>query len=706
LVSDQGDLTARPVGDQPIDDAGQDELGREVFVLGLREEIRDSPVEGFVIGVTGDWGAGKTSVVNMAVGPLAEDPGYRVVRFNPWLFSGAPQLVEHFFAEISSQLREAGRRGKGERLDRLSDAINSYADTLDPLRFAPGVDAAVRAGKASAGALKKLSRQPQSAHDKKERLDALLAEHDQRLVIVIDDIDRLVDDEIRDVMRLVRLVGDFPNTVYVLAYAPAIVSKALGGQEGYAVGQAYLEKIVQVTHPVPAIDPDRLSKLLFARLDAALDGVQVELDADHWSAVYSAIRPYFRTLRDVVRYANATRSPVRQLISELDPADILGLEALRMFESAVWTRIEGLAEALTNPSGSYFIDRDREKADELIRAARDRAEHHDRVSDLLLALFPISGRALGGSNYGSDWMASWRRRGRVAHIENLRVYLARQVSSSGASRTLVEQIVAAMPDPAEARDILAGVEDDRLEAVLNRLADYEEQLPLAAAASIPVLYELRGRLPDRGPRFFDVEPEIHIGRVVYRIVKGATPAQVGDMLAATLSHLALLSDRFSVLRTMGWRSERADQLADPSQMDRYGGDILDDALSRSAEQLAAEPDLAALIYLMQDLRGQDSTSDWVRSRMSDETFALAVISENRREIRGSSGRHLHIRWDLLVELIGEKALIELVRALPDPDSWNRPLTADEAEMLKHARECAADPEAARQRMEELRSQYS
>jgi hypothetical protein len=75
-------------------------------------------------------------------------------------------------------------------------------------------------------------------------------------------------------------------------------------------------------------------------------------------------------------------------------------------------------------------------------------------------------------------------------------------------------------------------------------------------------------------------------------------------------------------------------------------------------------------------------------------------------IRGSSGRHLHVRWDLLVDLIGAKELIELVRALPDPESWNRPLTADEEEILKQARECAVDPEAASQRMEELRSQYS
>jgi hypothetical protein len=239
------------------------------------------------------------------------------VRFNPWLFSGTPQLIEHFFTELSSQLREAGRRGKREGLVRLSETLSGYVDILDPLRFVPGVDAAVRAGRASAGVFGHLGRKPTSAHEQKAVLDKLLGEHDERLVIVMDDIDRLTDSEIRDVMRLVRLVGDFPNTVYVLAYAPKAVARALGGEELVA-GQAYLEKIVQVTVPVPAIDPEQLSTLLSGRIEAALAGLSYELDREQWSSVYMGMRPFFRTLRDVLRYCNAVRSPARHLVAELD----------------------------------------------------------------------------------------------------------------------------------------------------------------------------------------------------------------------------------------------------------------------------------------------------------------------------------------------------------------------------------------------------
>jgi len=390
-----GDAAQRsaPAGDQPIDDLAQDELGRDRFVEALRDEVRHAPSDGFVIGVTGEWGSGKTSVINMALNPLAKEGGFRVVRFNPWLFSGTPQLVEHFFTELSSQLREAGRLVRGERLIHLSEAISGYADILDPLRFAPGVDAAVRAGRASAGFLARLGRKPTSALETKAALDRLLADHDERLVVVVDDIDRLTDLEIRDVMRLVRLVGDFPNTTYVLAYASAAVAQALAADKGQKIGQAYLEKIVQVTHAVPAIDPDQLSMLLFGRIEGALAGLSYELDREHWSAIYIGMRPYFRTMRDVLRYANAVRSPATGLVAELDVADILGLEALRIFEPTVWGRIDELAEALTKPD-QYFVNTDRDAADEQIRSLLTVAARPDHVRDLLRGLFPMTQRPL------------------------------------------------------------------------------------------------------------------------------------------------------------------------------------------------------------------------------------------------------------------------------------------------------------------------
>jgi hypothetical protein len=158
------------VGDQPLDELSQDRLGRKGFVGLLIEEVRCAPKSGFVIGVTGAWGSGKTSVINMAVNSLDHEPGYRVLRFNPWLFSGTPQLVEHFFTELAAQLREAGRQRKGERLTNLGATIARYGDLLDPLRFAPGVDTAVQASRFASRLLRGAGKEQTSVRSEKDTL--------------------------------------------------------------------------------------------------------------------------------------------------------------------------------------------------------------------------------------------------------------------------------------------------------------------------------------------------------------------------------------------------------------------------------------------------------------------------------------------------------------------------------------------------------
>lgn len=67
---------------------------------------------------------------------------------------------------------------------------------------------------------------------------------DQRIIVLIDDIDRLRREEVRELVKLVRLTGDFPNIVYVLAFDRKRVELALGDDD--ETGRAYLEKIVQV----------------------------------------------------------------------------------------------------------------------------------------------------------------------------------------------------------------------------------------------------------------------------------------------------------------------------------------------------------------------------------------------------------------------------------------------------------------------------
>ena len=93
------------VGDNPIRRQENDALGRFNIARSFAQQVLRLDVTcGVVVGILGPWGSGKTSFVNLARNEFtrADVP---ILDFNPWMFSGAEQLVESFFVEIAAQLK-------------------------------------------------------------------------------------------------------------------------------------------------------------------------------------------------------------------------------------------------------------------------------------------------------------------------------------------------------------------------------------------------------------------------------------------------------------------------------------------------------------------------------------------------------------------------------------------------------------------------
>jgi predicted KAP-like P-loop ATPase len=216
--------------DAPIRSLGEDRLGRRSFAQALAAEIMAAPVSrGYVMGLTGPWGSGKTSILNMTVDAL-EDRAI-VVHFNPWMFSGAEALVSSFFGEIGKQLAKK----KEEKLKKIASKLATYGHVLSPLAALAGAGNAVQGATAI---LQALSAEP-SVFEQRQELRTMLEGLDKRLIVVVDDVDRLRPGEVLDIVRLVRLVGDFPNTLYLLAFDRRRVEECLGEGDPQR-GRAYL----------------------------------------------------------------------------------------------------------------------------------------------------------------------------------------------------------------------------------------------------------------------------------------------------------------------------------------------------------------------------------------------------------------------------------------------------------------------------------
>lgn len=256
-------------GDAPLARDAPDVIGLREVATRVAEALAGLRTHAsLVIGIEGRWGSGKSSLlseIEQALGPLSAARPHSLVHFRPWLVGNRDALLEQLFADLERAidgvkagrgdttrvtLAQARRAGKAARkfaagLARAGSTVELAGDVAS---FAP----VKWGGKALATIGGWLGREPaaKSLDVLRARLVTALRALDHRIIVTIDDIDRLEPGEMIEVLRLVRSVGDLPGVLYLLCYDSAIL--AHGIKQAAAVnGQAYLEKIVQLTVPVP-----------------------------------------------------------------------------------------------------------------------------------------------------------------------------------------------------------------------------------------------------------------------------------------------------------------------------------------------------------------------------------------------------------------------------------------------------------------------
>ncbi|MBB3020844.1 energy-coupling factor transporter ATP-binding protein EcfA2 [Microvirga lupini] len=326
-----------PHPERPIQKTPDDRLDRSRFIGRLAAALVNPTTRkatGVVVGVTGPWGSGKSSILNLLQDHLeTQYEDALIVRFDPWLVSGRNDLIGEFLGELIGTIRaDAKRLGKYKK---LAANLADYGAQLAPIGnlWKPGF------GTILAGGLRSLK----DALSQKESLDVLrrrliddLDAIQGPIVVLIDEIDRVEDDEIRTVAQLVRSVADFPGISYVLAYDPDRVVQALGSgaspENREERGRAYLEKIVQLQLPLPITFADEITRLLNAEIATLASELSIPEAFDqidrYRELVQLLIEDVIDTPRDVRRLVGTYHVLAGMLQGEVDWIDLLGFSAL------------------------------------------------------------------------------------------------------------------------------------------------------------------------------------------------------------------------------------------------------------------------------------------------------------------------------------------------------------------------------------------
>ncbi|WP_400257047.1 KAP family P-loop NTPase fold protein [Methanomethylophilus alvi] len=312
----------------PIECLDSDLLNRKDLVDAIATIIRECDVgKSTSIGLCGKWGTGKTSVINMVCNLLKDDESIKIVNFNPWLYTDQIDLTKEFFNVFSAAL--PGKRS--EVVKRIGKKINKAIELMEPLEVLcesiPLFPLVKYYSKILSG-----NDDGVSLSDMKKIISEKLSKEQCRYVIVIDDLDRLDKSEIMMILKLVRSLADFSNTIYLLSYDEEIVSKAADTE--IFKGSDYLHKIIHLPITLPETDRDAVVESL-VRQYAELTS-DSELDK-HTSEVFRrCILPYVLTLRDVNVVFNRYRIKYELSKGNTHPAELLAVTVLEYSNSSVY----------------------------------------------------------------------------------------------------------------------------------------------------------------------------------------------------------------------------------------------------------------------------------------------------------------------------------------------------------------------------------
>ena len=279
----------------PDNETAIDMIYSEAVSATVAKVIRDSGDEPLTVGVHGDWGAGKSSVLLMLEDAFYEDDRTSVVRFNGWLFQGLEDaktvvietIVEQLLQDraLTTKLKDASKKLL-KRVDLMKVASKAGGLALTGLTGIPSPD--LLAGLWEEG--KKLlsggadltvgdmteyvkdvtdclsdpeaETLPAHIHAFRSEFAELLAAADiDRLVVVVDDLDRCLPATAIETLEAIRLFLFVPGAAFVIAADEGMIEYAVrshfpdlplsSGPSTYA--RNYLEKLIQVPFRLPPL---------------------------------------------------------------------------------------------------------------------------------------------------------------------------------------------------------------------------------------------------------------------------------------------------------------------------------------------------------------------------------------------------------------------------------------------------------------------
>jgi len=628
--------------DQPITGTEDtpDCLNRESFAEHLAEILILEPEDDcLTVSLEGEWGYGKTSVINLVKKYCKQHTQKPViVEYNPWLSGKAEALIQDFLVQFSSQLDMPDRPKEGLK---VAKELLAYSKLFSAMKLIPGVEpwaSTIESVFKSVGeSTEEISKLKEvNLLGRKNKVKDALADLNQSLIVVIDDIDRLTPDEAFQVIRLVKAVADFPGTSFLLAFDPEYLTSVL---EVHGIGKSdqYIDKVVQLRVPLPLIGCNDMQKLADIELNSLSDTEltqHFEEDQDRLGLLYhSHIKYIVRSPRELKRLFNHLRFVFKQTEGMVCFTDLYSLSVLAIKAPSIYRHIKetpgayvgrNFDEQLNMEKPEIIVGKYKDERTKVLKSCPSKDVGH--ISEIISNVFPL----VDGGEYFSQ-EDEYDKLGRIASPQRLYIALHYQVPTDYAADT---DVVLFINGDIDRHEYVQGAISENfverffelLSQNIDKIAEENTISLLQAIFDIFLPSEYLQQFEEAEASFFGFEPFRNIRWITFDLIKRSNKKiELIDQLVSEKDYVFITADiirkllvQFGEVETTEPRERKEqwidgdsytkikDKWVDVAIMGIENGEILDSVLASHVYATLSRADLQKTQNLLTRVLGQKS----------------------------------------------------------------------------------------------------
>lgn len=336
------------LGNEPINNVEQDLFNFKYYAERVRKiiQLNSSNKEPLTIGIYGKWGEGKTSFLNLLRDKIEHfDKGkngkeYLTFDFNPWRYSNEDEMLFDFFDGIAKRFYIEDKT----KIKKIGTLVTRYSRYLKAIKISTsigipkslGTSVSFEPSKIFEALGEDLAGEQITLDKLKDKVNKSINEANFKVLVFIDDLDRLDKNEIYTILKLIKLNANFDNFIFITTLDSEHVAKAIKDRYGDDSddGKLFLEKIINIPIYLPKIEEEDLRFFFEKKLIQISKNLDINetKEKELQEIIYDFDNGIFDSPREILRILNSFFIGAFGFESEINLRDLFWIEYLKIKE--------------------------------------------------------------------------------------------------------------------------------------------------------------------------------------------------------------------------------------------------------------------------------------------------------------------------------------------------------------------------------------